>query len=143
MSHPATLMLKNDLSELARLCEFIDEFGGRAGLPSKTIADMHLALDEVVTNVISYAYPTFGEHQITIRLAIDADQMVVMEVEDDGQVFDPLTVGAPDLSTPLEERTVGGLGMHLVRQLTDSLDYRRYAGKNHLTMKRKLASREA
>jgi serine/threonine-protein kinase RsbW len=125
----AALRLKNRLSELERLGQFIAEFGAEHGLATKAISELQLAIDELVTNVISYAYADAGEHGIDVRLTADGGEVTV-EVEDDGQPFDPLTAPEPDVDAPIEARQIGGLGIHLVRQVTDRLEYRRVGGKN-------------
>ncbi len=137
MSEATVITLKNDLSELERVGTVVNGFGKRHGLPDKVVFELGLALDEVLTNVVSYAYDG-GEHEITIRLSLGS-AAVTVEVEDDGRPFDPLQVAAPDLDRRLEDRAVGGLGLHLVRKVMDSLAYHRRGGKNLLIMCKRVA----
>jgi len=128
--------LKNDLSEIERLSQIVTEFGELHHLPPKGLFAVNLALEEILTNVISYGYQDSGEHQIIIRIFLKEGELTV-KVEDDGLPFNPLEVPEPDTGKPLEERPVGGLGIHLVRNLMDGLEYRRQEGKNVLVMKKK------
>ncbi len=91
-----------------------------------------LALEEVVVNVQRYAWDDGAEHQLEVRLRGEAGRSIEIEVRDDGRAFDPLSVAAPDLDAPIDERQVGGLGVHLVRKLMDDVRYRREDGQNVL-----------
>jgi anti-sigma regulatory factor (Ser/Thr protein kinase) len=132
------IALKNQLSELDRLNQSLAEFGRRHGLSSKIMHDLNLALEEIVTNVISHGYTDDREHEISVRLSMRAGEVNV-EVEDDGQPFNPVELPEPDTTQSLEKRAVGGLGIHLVRKLMDGLEYRREGERNFLTMKKKTA----
>jgi anti-sigma regulatory factor (Ser/Thr protein kinase) len=134
----AAFTLRNELCELDCLRREVEEFGERHELPVKTVFQITLVLDEITTNIISYGFPENGEHLIRVELAIDDDK-VVIRMEDDGLPFDPTTVSSPDLTCPLNERKVGGLGLHLVRELTDSIEYVRQGGRNILTMTKSIA----
>ena len=90
-----------------------------------------------LTNIISYAYDDAAEHQIGIRVALDGDS-VCLRVEDDGRAFNPLDVPSPDLGLDFAERPVGGLGVHIVRSLMDTLEYRREDDRNILIMRKTL-----
>jgi anti-sigma regulatory factor (Ser/Thr protein kinase) len=96
-----------------------------------------LALVEWVTNVIAYAYNDAAPHWITVRFLAAPDQARV-EVEDDGRAFNPLTLPPVDTHAPLEQRAIGGLGVHMIRQVMDSVEYRRAEGRNILTMTRRV-----
>src|SRR5262249_27689209 len=126
---------KNRLAELERLSRFVDQFGERNGVGAEDLFAIKLALDEVVTNVIRYGHEDAGEHEIVIRIAREGGDLAV-EVDDDGRPFDPLGVAEPDVDKPLEERPLGGLGIHLARKMTDRLQYRREGNRNVLTMRR-------
>jgi anti-sigma regulatory factor (Ser/Thr protein kinase) len=138
MTDPKTIAvaIKNDLSEIERLSHIVNDFVTCNHLPSKVAFDLNLALDEILTNVISYGYDG-GEHLINIRGAV-ADEIITIEVEDDGRPFDPLATPEPDLNAALDERPIGGLGIHLVRKLTDQQEYRRHEGKNLLILKKNM-----
>lgn len=94
------------------------------------------ALVEWITNVISYAHDDGREHWIEIRF-LAAPSQARVEVVDDGREFNPLDRPAVDARVPLEQRPIGGLGIHMIRQMMDSVEYRREAGRNILTMTRR------
>jgi sigma-B regulation protein RsbU (phosphoserine phosphatase) len=136
----ATLIrVRNDLSELARVAALIEAFAEEHGVPPLVAFECNLALDEVLTNTISYGYTDGGTHEIVLRCALDADEWR-FEVEDDGEPFNPLAQASPDLSLSIEERPIGGLGIHLVRRVMDGLEYRRQGDKNVLVMRKKVGS---
>ncbi len=136
MTNTICIQLKNNLSELESVNKVVAEFAERHHLSSKVLFNLNLALEEILTNVISYAYDDKDEHQITVRLFLEQGQLNV-EVEDDGRPFNPLEAPEPDLSKSLEERSVGGLGIHFVRKLMDELEYRREEGRNLFVIKMK------
>ena len=92
-----------------------------------------LALEEVVTNVIKYSYEDDRPHEIALEATLDAEGLV-LRVADDGREFDPLSASPPDFDKPPEERDVGGLGVHLLRNLAQRVEYERQAGRNVLTL---------
>jgi serine/threonine-protein kinase RsbW len=127
--------LHNDRGDLATFSRTLRAFGQRHGLPPRLVQAVDLALEEVLTNIISHGYADDGEHGITVRLEARPGELEA-EVEDDGQAFDPLQAPAPDTTRPLHERSIGGLGIHLVRTLVDDLEYQRRDGKNVLRLKK-------
>jgi len=134
MKQKLSIQIKNNLSGLERLNLILAEFGERYHLPSKVLFNLNLALEEILTNIISYGYDDREEHEIIVRLSLEQGELTV-EVEDDGRPFNPLEALEPDLNKPLEERPVGGLGIHLVRKLMDELAYQRQEGRNLLLIK--------
>ncbi len=96
-----------------------------------------LCLEEHLTNVIEYGLDDDGKHEIGVRFALDQNSFVV-EVKDDGKAFDPLKSPEVNTAIPLEEKPVGGLGIHLMRRFMDELAYRRESGRNVLTMRKRL-----
>ena len=137
MTERATLILNNDVAELDRVLTLVADLCARHGIPPDTEYDLKLALDEVVANVARHAYPAGEKHQFTLDVSI-SDAEFVARVEDDGAAFDPTAHPAPNLDAPVEERAEGGLGIYLVRQIMTSVDYQRAAGKNILTLRKKL-----
>ncbi len=133
MSGQGVIVLSNQLTELEHVAREIEAFGEAHGIAAKLIFHVKVAVDEILTNVISYGYPEGGEHMITVRLALKAVELVI-EVEDDGRPFNPLTVAPPDLEQSPEQRPIGGLGLYLVGQMMDRLEYRREQDKNLLVM---------
>ena len=128
-----TVVLRNQLSELALLDDVLDRLGARGGVPAATLAEVRIVCDEIVSNVIRHAYPDGGPHDIEVRLEL-AGHRIVVTVLDDGVSFNPLVAPAADTSLPLEQRELGGLGIHLVKRLTDEARYRRQDGRNAITL---------
>lgn len=135
------IVLRNDLSEIAKLHQELGSFGRKCNLSSKILFEINLILEEVLANVISYAYGDKQLHEIVVCADL-RDGELVIEVEDDGRPFNPLQTAPPDLDRPLEQRIVGGLGLHLVRELTNSIEYTRRKEKNHLVMRKKTEKTE-
>lgn len=136
MSEEISVELKNDLTEVGRMSQILDKFCVSNKLPPDTNFALNLSLEEILTNVITYGYDDNDEHVILVRLNLHQGQ-VCIEVEDDGKPFNPLEVEAPEIHKPLEERPIGGLGIHLVRNHMDSLQYKRREDRNLLIMKKK------
>lgn len=132
-----SLTLSNRISELERLAQSLAAFGKAHRLPDQVSQALGLALDEIVTNIISYGYDDQAEHQIHLRLSMQAGEVTV-DVEDDGRPFNPLEKATPDVTAPLEERAEGGLGIHLVRTMLDNVEYRRQDGKNRLSLRKRI-----
>ncbi|MGD9618238.1 MAG: ATP-binding protein [Alphaproteobacteria bacterium] len=128
------LQLEPLLSEIPRLIGWVEARCAAAGVVGEVAIKLALALEEAVANVIHHGLPGAPPpHRITVRLEIDADT-VTAAVIDNGRPFDPTVVPPPDLSLPLEERQPGGLGIHLMRELMDGLDYRRSGDSNILRL---------
>jgi len=130
-------ILKNSLSELETLRERLEEFGEAWGFSPKSVFETNLVLDELVTNVISYGFPEGGDHAVHLEMSLDGDMLHVV-LSDDGRPFDPCQTPEPDMSCPLEDRPIGGLGIHLVRKLVETLDYERADGRNILRLSRRV-----
>lgn len=111
----------------------IERFGKEHGLATEIIDGVNIALDELVANVVRHAHDDGEIHRIDIAVRIEDDHLLV-EIADDGRPFNPLDRPPPDIEAPLEERPVGGLGIHFVRTLMDEVGYRRDAGRNILHM---------
>lgn len=103
-----------------------------AGLPEARGFDLELAVEEMLMNVCTHAFAG-GEGEFTLRTGRTGEGFVV-EIEDSGPSFDPLSAAAPDTSAPLESRAIGGLGILLVRRVTDVVRWRREADRNVLTL---------
>jgi anti-sigma regulatory factor (Ser/Thr protein kinase) len=130
------IKLTNQLSEIGRFNQAFTEFGRRHRLAPKILHDVNLAVEEILANIISYGYSdNREEHEIKVGVSVQPGEVRV-DVEDDGRPFNPLEAPEPDTTKPLEERTVGGLGIHLVRKLMDSLEYKRRDDRNLLIIKK-------
>ncbi|WP_142848225.1 ATP-binding protein [Telmatospirillum sp. J64-1] len=118
------------LDTLAELCE-------AQGLAPQVAMRLTLALDEVLTNVVSYGFEPDQAQDISVSFTIE-DGWLETIVSDGGRPFDPLSLPPPDLDASLDERQVGGLGIHFMRQLMDNVSYQYSNGRNILTMKKNL-----
>jgi len=104
--------------------------------PKKIRNQIGIAVDEVFSNIARYAYnPDVGG--ATVRIAVDDD--ITIEFEDSGAAYDPLAKEDPDVSLSAEEREIGGLGLFMVKNLMDSVEYRREGTKNILTIKKRVS----
>ena len=131
------LILKNDLSEIERLAKAVVEFGKENNLASHIIDDVRLILEEIVSNILTYGFDDESDHQVTVQIDLRGDVLVI-EVKDDGNPFDPMDYCSTDVEKPFDEREIGGMGIHLVRNLVDELDYRQEQEMNTLVMKKRL-----
>ena len=132
----AETTIANSREDLSRVTRIVDELARRHRLAPDVVADLNVALDEVLTNIISYGYDDDGAHEIWIGFTVEADA-IEAEVVDDGRPFDPTTIPPPDRSASLHDRQVGGLGIHFVRHLMSEVGYTRARGRNHLRLKRR------
>jgi anti-sigma regulatory factor (Ser/Thr protein kinase) len=121
-----------DLAAIPPLIEWVEERCQEAGLGGELAFKLMLAIEEAVTNVVSYAFAEMPPpHRIQLRLDIDDDRCAA-EVVDNGRPFDPSAAPPPDLTGPIEERDPGGLGIHLIRNMAERVEYRREDGQNRL-----------
>ncbi len=120
--------------ELQRLASAVDRLAADDGWPESLAFKVNLILEELALNVIRYGHDEEGLHEVDIRIVSRADGLTI-EMTDDGRPFDPLTdAAAPDLDASVEDRRIGGLGIHLTRSMTSEMRYRREDGKNCLTL---------
>jgi serine/threonine-protein kinase RsbW len=130
------LDVKPEVGEVAHLIEWVGSRCAAEGLAEDVAFKLTLAVEEAVINVISHAFTGLpAPHSITVQLDVAA-QSVAAEIIDNGRPFDPTLVPDPDLSLPVEERRPGGLGIHLMRNMMDRVDYRRSDGTNILRLKK-------
>jgi serine/threonine-protein kinase RsbW len=134
MEKTLSVRIANDPAELARLAEQVGDFLAGHAAPPGAAYKVGLALEELVTNTIKYGYDDRDRHEIEVFLAWEPPQLV-LRLEDDGHPFDPLAAPAPDTDAPLEARSVGGLGIHLVRRMADAFTYRRAGNRNRLELR--------
>ena len=127
-------VLENRLAEIVRVIEEFDEFAAEHGLRNPVRRRVNMALDEVLNNIISYGFEDVDDvHMITVRSEMDSRQVTITFI-DGGRPFDPFAREQPVTNSGIEEREVGGLGIHLVRNVMDSVSYRRYEDKNEVVL---------
>lgn len=132
-----SIVLRNDLGLVKELNGFVKSVTGRLGIGKDEAARIRLAVEEVVVNVIEYAYPEGHDGEVQVDARPDG-RSLVFTVTDSGRPFDPTKVPAPDTGQPAELRTPGGLGIFIARELMDSIEYARRDGKNVLTLRKDL-----
>ena len=132
-----SIILANDISEISRLNEFIEEIGNEFSLAPDVIFNLTLVLEEAVVNVINYAYPK-EEHEYIYLSARMHEGSIVLVLTDTGKEFDPTAAPEADVTLSAEDRQIGGLGIFLIRQIMNDVKYERIEGKNVLTLEKKL-----
>ena len=137
MGECLTLELRNSRDALAPAAQAAEAWLQSHRASPDAVYFALLAIEELVTNCIDYAYDDAGEHTIVILLSATL-QTLTMVVIDDGHPFDPLARPNPDLSLALEDRPIGGLGIYLLRELADHIAYERLDGQNRLTLTKQL-----
>jgi len=115
----------------------LEQIAQAHAIPDRKLHEVQLALEEHLTNIVRYGYQDDAEHQIKVTLALTPDALRI-QIEDDGCPFNPLEHPTPDLSKPIDERPIGGMGIHMMRKSLDGMEYRRESGKNILTMAKRL-----
>lgn len=131
------LTLHNDVQQISKLADFVDAIAEEASIDPSLAMSLNLALEEAVTNVVMYAYPAGEEGDVDIVAEL-SDGTLLFTISDKGIPFDPTKKEDADITLGVEERQIGGLGIFLVRQLMDTVEYERKDGYNILTMKKKL-----
>ena len=128
-----SIVMRNDIQQIPTLAEWIESLN----MPSALNMSINLALEEAVTNVMLYAYPQDKSGKVLIE-AEKTDTQITFTISDSGIPFDPTQQPTVDTSLGVEERSIGGLGIHLVRQIMDQIQYRREENKNILTLIKKI-----
>jgi sigma-B regulation protein RsbU (phosphoserine phosphatase) len=136
-----TLTLKNDVRETAKLSSFMKSITEKLELDKSLARQLRLAVEEAVVNVIDYAYPVGIEGDVTIKVMSDNRCLKVIIV-DSGVAFDPTAKEKTDITLSAEERQIGGLGILLVRELMDTINYERTDGQNILTLMKLLSNKK-
>jgi sigma-B regulation protein RsbU (phosphoserine phosphatase) len=128
-----TIRVRNDTTELESVAEVVSEFAAARSMPQERLFQLKLAVDEILSNVIMYAFEPGEQHEITIHLSSN-ESAITVTIEDDGRFFDPRAVPEAETDASIDERPIGGLGLHLARKSVDRLDYRRIADKNQVVL---------
>lgn len=131
------IRMRNDLGDLSRFLDEVEAFCRTQGLPDEVARGLAVALDELITNTVTHGYPDGRQHDIELHLEV-ADSRLQAELVDDAEAFNPLDHPVPDTTLPAEKRPIGGLGIHLVRNLMDDVSYERRDGRNHTRLSRRL-----
>lgn len=119
-----SLLVSNKIDELSKVAQFIEELGESWSLPDSLTANLNLVLEEAISNTILYGYEDTDIHTIEI-IFNKSESQISITIKDDGLEFDPTKKGDPDTSLTAEERPIGGLGIFLIKQLMDKVQYLR------------------
>ena len=132
-----SIILANDISEISRLYEFVEEVGNDFELSPDIVFNLNLVLEEAVVNIINYAYPK-EEHESIYLSARMHEGSIVLVLTDTGKEFDPTAAPEADVTLSADDRQIGGLGIFLIRQIMNEVKYERIEGKNVLTLEKKI-----
>ena len=127
--------IENRIDELPVLAEKIEELAERWDLPEQLIMYINLVVEEAVSNIILYGFHDNKTHKIRISFLLKYS-LLTIRITDDGVAFDPTSRRQPDISLPLIERPVGGLGIFLISKIMDSVQYARKNNRNTLVLKK-------
>ena len=124
--------ITNNINEIERIIEEVEQTAKENNIHQECIYKLNLVLDEILMNIISYGYTDNSEHFIDINILFDSE--ISITVTDEGKQFNPLEASIPDVNKTLEERTIGGLGLQIVRAMMDSITYKYENNKNILLL---------
>jgi sigma-B regulation protein RsbU (phosphoserine phosphatase) len=132
-----SLVLTNDIQQVFLLSDFLDQVAQETGLTPEVAVSINLALEEAVVNIINYAYPEGVAGTMEIDVS-EKERVLTFTLIDSGKAFDPTARGEVDITAGVEDRPIGGLGIHLIRTIMDTVAYERKEGKNILTMNKSI-----
>ncbi len=135
----ATLAVRADTAAMAHIRSFIEGFAQARAVAAADLARVLIAVEELVTNIVRYGYgPGEEPGSVHITLRLDGNRFAI-EIVDDSREFDPFAAPEPDLDAPIEARTIGGLGLYIVKALMDETRYRRDGAHNVVEISRPVA----
>lgn len=129
------IRLKNDFAEIPPAADAVDGFLVEQGAGPEILYLARLVIEELVSNSIKYGYDDQAVHEIRIEARVEKGTMI-LEITDDGHPFNPLEAPEPAMHLPVNERPIGGLGLHLVRSMSDSVEYKRSGSTNIVTVRK-------
>lgn len=136
MKHPEIkLTVKNRIEDLLRVNSIFESFATQHEINGRLRYHLLVSIEEILTNIIKYGFDEQGVHPIHITFR-SVDEHIEMEFEDRGREFNPLETEEPDFDTPVAERQLGGLGIHLVKKMMDETKYRREGDRNILLLRK-------
>jgi len=137
METALTIKLKNELKEVEKLGDIINEWTSSLNLAPSSVFEISIVFDEIVANIIKHGYSDKTEHYIDIALNIN-EYIFTATIEDEGIDFNPLDSVKDDRTLLLKDRDLGGRGIHIIKKYMDLVDYQRKGNKNILTINRKI-----
>ena len=133
MTRAVDIRIRNDVAAIGIVRDTLDSLGREFGIPVHALTHLHVALDEIVSNVVKYSWDDGGQHELLVRITVRPDR-VDLEIFDDGREFDPMTAPCPNLAPEGQRPPPGGLGIHMIKKLVDHFTYERIDGRNHTTL---------
>ena len=131
------IKIKNEVGELERVNQFVEEIGEELGLDMELQMNLNLVMEEMVSNVIFYAYPEGKEEEIELVAESNGKELTFV-LSDKGKEFDPTLKEDADPNVNPMERDIGGMGIYIVKNIMNQVTYQRLEGKNLLTMKKEI-----
>lgn len=128
-------VVENRIEEISRLAEKLEKLSNDWELSPELTMNINLVVEEALSNIIFYAFNDKKTHRIQISVSL-INKQITIEFKDNGIPFNPLEQQAPDISLPAKERPIGGLGIFLISQLMDEMNYKRIKEQNVLTLKK-------
>jgi PAS domain S-box-containing protein len=129
----SSIKIINDLKQITAAIEWFEVFALEHKMPFAIIQKINIALDEILNNIISYGYKDKEVHEIEVGIELRSARLIII-INDDGMPFNPFKNDPPDTMLTVEERMIGGLGIHLVKKLMDEYEYKRHINKNIITL---------
>lgn len=126
-------IVENNLSGLQKASGEVELFLDNVGISGEVVFTVHLALEEMLSNVIKYAFKDTVSHDISLEMAVEENKLNIT-IEDEGVEFNPLSITVERTDLPIDEREIGGLGIHLVKNMVEDISYCRKNGRNILKM---------
>jgi len=131
------IQIKNQVQELDNVARFVEEIGEELGLDMELQMNLNLVMEEMVSNVIFYAYPEGSDATIELTAESDGKELTFV-LSDQGREFDPTKKEDTDMDVNPAERELGGMGIFIVKNIMNRVTYQRLEGKNLLTMKKEI-----
>jgi serine/threonine-protein kinase RsbW len=131
------LLVNNQINELVRIEVFLQDIGEEWALSESLVLSINLVIEEAFNNIVSYGYDDECKH--TIELCFEKyTEEIKIKIIDDGHEYDPTLKAEPDITLKAEERPVGGLGIYLIKQIMDNVEYKRIENKNYLILTKRM-----
>jgi anti-sigma regulatory factor (Ser/Thr protein kinase) len=130
-------VINNQVKELTTMAGRINKLAEDWKLPQALTMNINLVIEEALSNIIFYAFPDNDQHEIKVLLTLDNNQLTI-KITDNGIPFNPLSQQQPDISLPVEERPIGGLGIFLISQIKDKMHYTRRNNQNILKLNKSI-----
>lgn len=128
--------IENSMADYAVLAEQLRAFASQSPLSEAEAHHLELVIEELVVNVIKHGYDDNRRGRIALEVVVEPDLAITLS--DDGDPFDPLAAAPPDIDLDTDDRPIGGLGIYFVRTFMDEMHYNRHAGRNILTLRKRL-----